>query len=324
MNEAFNPNELVVSEANPAPAGITVSSFRAPDGKRLRYAVSPSARERTRGTVILLQGRNENIEKYFETIGELNGRGYMVATFDWRGQGGSERMLRNGRLGYVRKFGAYVNDLEAFIQDIVLPDCRGPFVILAHSMGGLVALTAAPRLVNSIERMVLSAPLVAFPPNRLIGTKGLHRLARLGRWLGLGRMSVAPSFLPGRRVRPASQALSSDPVRLARNRALAEAAPGLFLDRPTISWLAAVTGAMRRLEDSDNIARLGVPTLIVTAGDDSVVDGRAAERLAWRMRSGSSLSIPFARHELLQEADRYRAPFMEAFETFTAGALPLD
>ena len=324
MNEAFNPDELVVTEANPAPAGITASTFRAPDGKRLRYAVSPSALERTRGTVILLQGRNENIEKYFETIGELNRRGYMVATFDWRGQGGSERMLRDRHRGYVRRFGAYVNDLEAFIQDVALPDCRGPFVILAHSMGGLVALTAAPRLVNSIERMVLSAPLVAFPANRAIGTRGLHRLARLGRWLGLGRLPVAPSLLPGRRIRAASPALSSDPRRLARNAALAEAAPWLFLGKPTVSWLAAVTGAMRRLEDSDNIARLGVPTLIVTAGHDAVVDSRAAERLAWRMRSGSSLTIPFARHELLQEADRFRAPFMEAFESFTAGALPLD
>ncbi|MEF2552732.1 alpha/beta hydrolase [Aurantimonas sp. A2-1-M11] len=324
MNEAFNPNDLVVTETNPAPAGIAASSLRAPDGKRLRYAISPSALERTRGTVILLQGRNETIEKYFETIGELNRLGYMVATFDWRGQGGSERMLRDRRRGYVRKFGAYVNDLDAFIQDIVLPDCRGPFVILAHSMGALVALTASPRLVNTVERMVLSAPLVAFPPTRLIGTRGLHRLARLARWLGLGRMSVAPSLLPGIRARAASRALSSDPGRLARNRELAEAAPFLFLDKPTVSWLAAVTGAMRRLEDSDNIARLGVPTLIVTAGEDSVVDSRTAERLAWRMRSGSSLTIPYARHELLQEADRYRAPFLEAFESFTAGALPLE
>ncbi len=141
---------------------------------------------------------------------------------------------------------------------------------------------------------------------------------------GLGRLPVAPSLLPGRRIRAASPALSSDPRRLARNAALAEAAPWLFLGKPTVSWLAAVTGAMRRLEDSDNIARLGVPTLIVTAGQDAVVDSRAAERLAWRMRSGSSLTIPFARHELLQEADRFRAPFMEAFESFTAGALPLD
>lgn len=75
MNEAFDRSELVSSAGNPAPPGISASSFRTPDGKRLRYAIAPSQLPRTRGTIILLQGRNEAIEKYFETIGDLTGRG---------------------------------------------------------------------------------------------------------------------------------------------------------------------------------------------------------------------------------------------------------
>ena len=40
---------------------------------------------------VLLNGQTEFIEKYFEVIDELRGRGFAVATMDWRGQGGSSR-----------------------------------------------------------------------------------------------------------------------------------------------------------------------------------------------------------------------------------------
>lgn len=323
MNKAFDPGELVSSAGNPAPPGIVASTFRTRDGKHLRYAVSPSQTPRTRGTIILLQGRNEAIEKYFETIGDLNQRGYAVATFDWRGQGGSQRLIRQADLGHVRRFRNYVNDLESLVQDVVLPDCRGPYAILAHSMGGLIALQASSRLTTVVERMVLSAPLVSFPRGR-IGVRGLNRVARLAQLIGLGRLPTHPFQGRTHAPDPATSVLTSDPQRLARNAALAEVAPELFLGSPTISWLAAVTGAMVRLTDSDRIARLAIPTLIIGAGDDQVVATDAAERLAWRMRSGSSLTIPFARHELLQEADRFRDPFLEAFEAFVGGALPAD
>ncbi|MCB8840768.1 alpha/beta fold hydrolase [Aurantimonas sp. VKM B-3413] len=321
MNEHFDPKSLAVLQDNPAPQGLRVDTVKAFDGRRLRYAVSPSALEGTRGTVVLLQGRNEAIEKYFETMADLNARGFAVLTFDWRGQGGSDRVIRGSRLGHVKRFAHYVDDLETILREVALPDCRGPYAILAHSMGGLIALAASPQLGNIIERMVLVAPLIGFRRRR-IGLRTVNRLARLATLFGFGRLSLGGLGVAVRLPDPADNPLTSDSRRYRRNRRLAEDAPHLFLDRPTISWLAAVTGAMLRLNDSDEIARLGVPALIVTAGGDRVVSSEAAERLAWRMRCGSSLSVPFARHEILQEADRFRLPLLDAFEAFVGESLP--
>ena len=50
------------------------------------------------------------------------------------------------------------SDLDQFFEEIVLPDCRGPYYILAHSTGSLIALLAAPSMVNRVRRMVLVAP----------------------------------------------------------------------------------------------------------------------------------------------------------------------
>ena len=315
------PN-LFETDGNPVPGNHIVGWFNSAGRKRLRYAIFKSDVSVARGTVVLLQGRNECIEKYFETIRHFTDRGLWVATFDWRGQGGSDRLLRGSNLGHVRHIGQYVSDLECVIQDIVLPDCRGPYAMLAHSMGGLVALRASTRLTNIVERMVLCAPLVAFKQRR-VGTRALHRIVSAARLIGLGRTAV-PRWLVSRRgTTLANNLLTSDARRFARNRDLVAAAPQLFLGGPTMSWLAAVTGAMVRLDDSDEIARLAVPTLMICAGGDGVVGTASAERLAWRMRSGSSVTIPLARHEILQEADRYREPLLEAFEAFTATALPL-
>ena len=143
----------------------------------------------------------------------------------------------------------------------------------------------------------------------------LSRLATAARWLGLSTRPVRRS-IPGGMPNPADNPLTSDKRRYERNRLLADTAPKLFNGSPTVAWLAAVTRAMRRLEDSAEIAALSIPTLIVTAGADRVVSTAAAERLAYRMRCGSSLTIPLARHEMLQEADRFREQALEAFDAY--------
>ena len=85
---------------NPAPAGPIEQDIRTADGVRLR-AVRWTPADAERGTVAILQGRGEFVEKYFEVATDLLARGFAVAALDWRGQGGSDRPLRNSRRGHV-------------------------------------------------------------------------------------------------------------------------------------------------------------------------------------------------------------------------------
>ncbi len=68
------------------------------------------------------------IEKFFEVIGDLRARGFAVATIDWRGQGGSQRLLPDPRKGHIGDFSAYQLDLEVLMREVVLPDCPAPIV----------------------------------------------------------------------------------------------------------------------------------------------------------------------------------------------------
>ena len=170
---------LVSTPANPVPEDVVTGTIKTPDGVSLRFArwAPPPGRK---GTVCLFQGRAEFIEKYFETVRDLRARGFAVATLDWRGQGMSERALRNSRKGYVRDFSDYGIDLATFVHEVVLPDCPPPHFALAHSMGGAVMLRVAHAGKRWFDRMVLTAPMIDLPGHRTsFPARALLRLLRL-------------------------------------------------------------------------------------------------------------------------------------------------
>jgi lysophospholipase len=61
------------------------------------------------------------------------------------------------------------------------------------------------------------------------------------------------------------------------------------------------------------------PMLIVAAGQDQVVSTPAIDEFSVRLRAGSHLIVPGARHELLMEQDRFRGQALAAFDAFVPG-----
>ncbi|SIQ39878.1 lysophospholipase [Rhizobium sp. RU20A] len=302
---------------NPAPGDGTAGFLDGAGGAKIRYAIFRSEGS-ARGTVILLQGRNESIEKYFETIRELNAAGLWVATFDWRGQGGSSRLLRNApRRGHVRRFADYESDLQLFLERIVLPDTRMPFFLLAHSTGGLVALSMAPKLSGRIDRMVLSAPFLALGA-QAVGEGAIARLASIACMLGLGSRALNRD----RGNRPfETNLLTSDPIRFQRNAALLAAHPDLGLGPPSARWLHEAFITIRRVARHEHLTRITIPTLVLAPTADRLVPHLAVENLCSIFRASHMVPIDGARHELFQEADRYRSQAMAAILAFIPGSV---
>jgi lysophospholipase len=308
---------LISIPANPVPEDVVSGTLKTPDGVSLRYArwAPPAGRK---GTVCLFQGRAEFIEKYFETVRDLRARGFAVATLDWRGQGLSQRALSNPRKGYVRDFADYGVDLEAFVREIVLPDCPPPVFALAHSMGATVLLRAAYQGHRWFDRMVLLAPMIALPGmRRTMATRAAVKIMRL---LGLGGSYVPGGDATVMMRRPfIGNLLTSDPVRYARNMAVLEAEPALATSWPTVNWADAAFRVMREFANPGYPAKIRQPMLVVAAGYDGIVSTPAIDEFAIRLRGGSHLIVPGARHELLQEQDRYRMQVLAAFDAFVPG-----
>lgn len=308
---------LVSIPANPVPDNVVTGTLKTRDGVSLRFArwAPPPGRK---GTVCLLQGRAEFIEKYFETVRDLRARGFAVATFDWRGQGLSDRVLRNRRKGYVRNFSQYQIDLETFISEVVLPDCPPPVFALAHSMGATILLRAAHAGYRWFDRAVLLAPMIALPGlRRIAATRIMVRTMRL---MGLSSLYVPGGDAAVMMQRPfVGNLLTSDPVRYARNVAVLEAEPALAVGWPTVAWADSAFRVMGELSESGYAGTIRQPILIIAAGQDAIVSTAAIDEFAIRLRAGSHLIVPGARHELLMEQDRFRTQTFAAFDAFVPG-----
>ncbi len=309
---------LKPTPGNPVPPGATLVPVRTADGLNLRAAYWRPLTRTEKGTVCLLQGRAEFIEKYYEPIGELRRRGFHVVAFDWRGQGESARQVGDHHKGHVARFDDYRLDMAAIAETVLIPSTPEPHFGLAHSMGGAIAFTGALEGWLPFERLVTVAPMLAirmvkYPLAASLLSRGLHRLGLGKAYIPFGSaVSIATKPFAGNR-------LSGDPVRYARNAAAAAEVGAGAVGDPTIAWLASAFRAMHRLRDPRVPPRIDMPVLVVGAGADPVCALPATERFAGRLRAGHLIVLPGARHEILTESDPIRADFWAAFDAFIPG-----
>ena len=306
---------LFQMDGNPMPPLRDAGHLPVGQGQTIRYARFAARRAPRRGTIVLLGGRNETIEKLFETINDLGAMGFDVVSFDWRGQGGSSRLLKDRSKGYIDSFDTWQDDIEAIFKKVVLPDCHGPYHIVAHSSGALAALYAGPNLLTRVSRMVLLAPFVGFGKLPL-SPSWIGRIARWLTVLGLGTVTMWGKRKPGTGTPFVTNMLTSDAARYARNRRMAAERPDLSLGGPTVAWVDAASRAMERVNAPAHYSHIKTPTLFVIAGSDRVVSPHAGGRLARAMRSASAVTVDGARHELLQEADLFREQALAAIDAF--------
>ena len=286
--------------------------WTAHDGTRLRYAVFPPRPSGPGGPrTVLLPGFSEFIEKYLETIGELQARGHEVLCLDWRGQGLSDRALADRGLVHVETMDDHLADLDGILRAsrFAVRDGRRLF-LMGHSMGGHLALRAAHRVRP--DRLILLSPMVDILPDG-VGGRVLRLLVRLAVALGLSRHLVA---LTPRRGRFEGNRLTRDRRRFRRTLSLVEHDPRLAIVGLTYGWLAAAYASVAALDRE--LVDPGVPVLILQAGADRIVSNLAQQRLCRRLRGGELRVMAGARHEILSEIDAVRASAWAAIDTFIA------
>ena len=201
---------LTSTIGNPAPSGAIEETVETEDGVALRSVRwTPSG---ARGSVAIFGGRGEFAEKYFEAASDLLARGFAVAILDWRGQGGSDRPMRNPRKGHVDDFSQYERDLDAFVSQILEPFCPRPWFGLGHSMGASILLLVDAAGRCPFERLVLTSPMIAA---KGVNHRGPARYA-IGALDALGfGAHIRPAAATKASGRVASKATCSRPTRAA-------------------------------------------------------------------------------------------------------------
>jgi lysophospholipase len=272
-----------------------------------------------KGVCLILNGQTEFIEKYFEVIDEWRARGFSVVTFDWRGQGGSDRLLPNARKAHIDGFAAYDQDLDVAIHEMMMPlaaslNCRP--IALAHSMGGNVLLRRLHNVQDEFAAAILSAPMLGIQP-RGVPWWLVERIAA-----AINRNGPSTDFVWGMAARDqlklpfALQIVTSDPNRYARSQAILKAHPDLRLNGPTWGWLDAALRAIELTREPGYAEAIKTNALMIAAGHDRVCDSAAVRAFAMRMPDAEYVEIKKAEHEIMMERDPLRAQWWSAVDAF--------
>ncbi|MFC6198554.1 alpha/beta fold hydrolase [Ponticaulis profundi] len=297
---------LIEVEGNPPPKGAYVKWLEGREGRKLRMCVAPARDgEHPRGTVIICPGRTEFIEKYFETARELQDMGFAVLTLDWPGQGLSHRLLPDPLKGHIDTFETFMNALRKALSELseTLPR---PYVSLAHSMGGAIALAAIAKQLVQVDAAAFTAPMWGLK-SRFMGMK---YIAWAMKTMGRGNTFVLPNKP---RESFGENMVTHDHKRWERNERLLDTAPELELGQVTWSWLGASLDVIDQFARPDELADITCPILIATAEEEALVDNESHKRIAAQLSDVEHISIARARHEILMETDAVRAEFWEAF-----------
>lgn len=291
---------------NPAPQDAEIIWFEGSEGRRLRACIAPAlAPAKARGTVIVCPGRTEFIEKYFEVGRELQQMGFAVVILDWPGQGLSDRLLPDSKKGHIDRFETFMTALAKGLDalDSRLPR---PYVSLAHSMGGAIALAAIARGLVRVEAAAFCAPMWGLKSPFL----GMRYLVWAMRATG---RSGDYAMQPGPPERFETNIVTHDKRRWELQRALIDAHPDLELGPVTWGWLGASLDIFSAFSKPKALASIEIPVFVASAGEEKLIDNTAHDKIATRLKDCEHITVSGAMHEILMETDEPRTEFWDGF-----------
>ncbi|MCH2101825.1 MAG: lysophospholipase [Planctomycetes bacterium] len=225
-----------------------------------------------RGSVLLVHGVGEHLQRYRHVAEALTHSGFEVGGVDLRGHG-----LSSGKRGHILRWQNYVDDIHAAAER--LPD---PLFVTAHSMGALVTLDFL-REDTRTKAAVLSGPLLGVAveaPRWKTGLAGL--LSR-----------IAPSLQLANEIDPAEVCRNIDVQRRYQEDPLNS-------NRVTPRWYTEMRAAIERVRTYANEYQL--PLQVHAGSEDKIVSIDALQSFLECWGGVHELKIwPDGKHEVFNE-----------------------
>lgn len=302
-------------ERNVAPFLASGECFtvRSADGKTnlqgIRF-LHPDAK----GVIVVVNGNTESWLKYGELFYDLYQQGFSVTSYDHRGQGLSPHLGSvNPQIVQIDDFGLYAADLNAFVQQEIVPKKSAPAYLLAHSMGGGIALDYLEHYQSPFRAVVLSAPMIRintapYPEAVAWVTAAFFHTLGLGEHYVIGKHDRNPKEpFEGNKLTSSSERWNA--IQSVWNNH-----PEAVTGGPSNDWVA---GAIARTSViRENLSKIKTRILILQAGRDEFVMN-PDQRIAQATIPGASLmKFPDSKHEILMESDPIRCKAIEGIIDF--------
>lgn len=298
------------------PRGFEWGHFTNNKGAKIRYGhVAPEGE--MRGTVILLTGLNESIEKYFELTRELRARGMDVWLMDWRGQGRSERYFKsNPQKAHSEGYQEQIDSLHQFTQTIVKKSDK-PMFMVAQSMGAHIGLRYLKEHEGVFDSAMLTSPMIDVHTgvySRPVAEYAVD-VAKACGYLdsyvpGLGEdWNISQYHFEGNNK-------TSDRARFQAYVDRCHNEPDLRLGTPTYGWYYHTFESAKILNDEKYLKSIQTPVLMHLPENETVVDRTAQQTAAKLLPNCKKVDIQGAQHSLWIERNEFRDPWLNNISEF--------
>jgi alpha-beta hydrolase superfamily lysophospholipase len=284
----------------------TEHEIQTPDGTTLHVDRWTPAAE-VRRVVVIAHGGLEHAGRYARLAELLGEDGALVFGPDHRGQG-----LSGGRRGHIDRIEDYAADLRHVIEQTAaqLPEAQRPsnipWLLLGHSMGGLIALMY---LLDHDKAVPLTGVIVSAPLIELaVELGGFERFAVnvLGK--------IAPRLALPQSLPP--ETICRDPEEVQRY-----AADPRRATKVTAGWAKACEAAAERVKAEAKDIEL--PMLWYVGSGDQIVKHEPTQQVFASMtaaaeRDQTMRTFEGYYHELHNEPEALRAPVLEMLRDWVA------
>jgi alpha-beta hydrolase superfamily lysophospholipase len=258
-------------------------TFTGSEGLRIFYRHFPAEAETAR--LVIAHGLGEHSGRYGNVVERLRPMGFSVWLADHRGHGQSE-----GKRGHVLNFMQYLTDLKSMLElatESMTGDCK--CFLLGHSMGGLIAIYFAQRFGQLIDGVVASSPALGM----VIEVPAAKKI------LGSLMSYLWPSLTMGNELDAAKISHDQDVINAYQNDPLVH-------DRVSTRFFTEFLAAMETVNQA--VSSLNVPILMQVAGDDHLVNARAAARFFEKLETPDKTLHVYEGlyHEIYNELDGQR------------------
>jgi lysophospholipase len=269
----------------------------------------------TTSSVVVLPGRSEPLFKFAEVLFDLSSEKANFFIIDHQGQGQSQRTLKDSQKGYVRHFDSYVDDVEQFMDEVVVPKSKNKALfLLSHSMGGAIATRYMARHPQQFERSVLSAPMLK------INTDPYPEFAARLLASTLALAGKGANYAPGKGPYKADEdtfqknTATHSRVRFDLNKAELLAHPEQIIAGPSVRW---VEQSLKATKKSDQLARnIQTPVLLFQAELDTYVMNDRQTSFCTLSPSCKMVRFTGSYHEILQERDAIRGKAIDKIRSY--------
>ena len=295
-----------------APTGINAYYVPMDDGIKLRVCHWMNNSKVKKGTILLQQGHNEFIEKYYETIQEFLDKDYSVIAFDWRGQGLSDHQLKDIHKAYIKDFKRHDKDLKYILEEIIEKNFPKPLIGIGHSMGGCIMLSAFHDNPKVFSKGILSAPMLGFKNEKfLITVSSIMNFFR-----GNKNYLIGSKPNMGKEIPFSQNDLTTDPVRYKRIIDLVRKKPNIRLWGITNAFAKAVNQRLKTIRKRNWAETINLNILIINNINDRVVDSIKIDTMKERLKNCQIIKFKETEHEIFMEQDHHRKRMWKKIDDF--------